>query len=320
MMRRERRRRAAKGQRGIALIIVLWILTLLMLIASSFIHAMRTEINIVGNSVTRARLDAAATAGVHRAVLEIMKPPQFPDRWNVYGVPQAWTFQGVPMQVSLLDESAKIDINVGNEILIRGLLRSQGASEEEAAALMDAILDWRDPDTLKRLKGAEEADYAELGLPIKPANAPFQSIEELQLVVGMNPTLYQRLAPWITIYSRQGGINSQLAAPEVLRAIPNVTEAQIDEYIKQRDLARANRQPIPVFSPAALYGSGMNGVVRVRVEAAEDNGGAFIREAVVMRLPAPRRSYTFLRWQEGLASAAAATPAASISPAATGQP
>ena len=175
-----------------------------MLIASSFIHAMRTEINIVGNSVTRARLDAAATAGVHRAVLEIMKPPQFPDRWNVYGVPQAWTFQGVPMQVSLLDESAKIDINVGNEILIRGLLRSQGASEEEAAALMDAILDWRDPDTLKRLKGAEEADYAELGLPIKPANAPFQSIEELQLVVGMTPALYQRLAPWITIYSRQG--------------------------------------------------------------------------------------------------------------------
>ena len=55
----ERGCRQFQSQRGIALIIVLWILTLLMLIASSFIHAMRTEINIVGNSVTRAKLEAA---------------------------------------------------------------------------------------------------------------------------------------------------------------------------------------------------------------------------------------------------------------------
>ena len=55
--------RGPRVQSGIALIIVLWILTLLMLIASSFIHAMRTEINIVGNAGTRARLEAAANAG-----------------------------------------------------------------------------------------------------------------------------------------------------------------------------------------------------------------------------------------------------------------
>ena len=46
---------APRGQTGIALIIVLWITTLLMLVASSFIYAMRTDVPIVANSLARAR-------------------------------------------------------------------------------------------------------------------------------------------------------------------------------------------------------------------------------------------------------------------------
>lgn len=299
--------RGPRVQSGIALIIVLWILTLLMLIASSFIHAMRTEINIVGNAGTRARLEAAANAGVQRAILEMVKPLQMPDRWNTFGVPQSWDFNGQVMQVSILDESGKIDINVGNEALMRGLFRSQGATEEEAVALMDAVLDWRDADSVKRLHGAEEAEYAAAGLSYKPANATFQSIEELRLVLGMTPALYQRLAPLITIYSRHGGINAQIASRDVLRAIPNVTDAQIDEYLKLRELARSNKQPIPIFAPASLYPGFGNGVMNVRVEATSEDGNSFVREAVVLRLPFPKRSYTFLRWQEG-SSAKALTP------------
>ena len=296
-----------RNQSGIALIIVLWILTLLMLIASSFIHAMRTELNIVGNSVTRAKLEAAANAGVQRAILEMVKPPQMLDRWNTFGVPQVWSINGQSMQVSILDESGKIDINVGNEALMRGLFRSQGATEEEAVALMEAVLDWRDADSIKRPRGAEEAEYAAAGLSYKPANATFQSIEEIRLVLGMTPALYQRLAPLITIYSRQAGINSQIASRDVLRAIPNVTDAQIDEYLKLRELARANKQPIPIFAPASLYPSFGNGVMNVRVEVTSGDGSGFVREAVVLRLPFPKRSYTFLRWQEGT-SVSSSTP------------
>jgi general secretion pathway protein K len=303
-----------RSQTGIALIIVLWILTLLTLIASSFVHAMRTEINIVGNAVTRAKLEAAANAGVQRAILEMAKPPQMPDRWNTVGVPQEWSFNGQAMQISILDESGKIDINVGNEALMRGLFRSQGATEEEALALMEAVLDWRDADSVKRPHGAEEAEYAAAGLSYKPANAVFQSIEELRLVLGMTPGLYQRIAPLITIYSRQAGINAQIASREVLRAIPNATDAQVDEYLKQRELARNNKQPVPTFAPAALYPSFGNGVMNVRVEARSEDGSSFVREAVVLRLPFPKRSYTFLRWQEG--SSAVSAGSTDIMPAA----
>ena len=297
--------RGAYRENGIALIIVLWILTLLTLIASSFIHAMRTEIGIVGNSVARAKLESATNAAVQRAILEIMKPPQLPDRWKTDGTAQSWKYRETSMQVSINDESAKIDINLVTEVLLRGLLRSQGVPEEEALALTDAIIDWRDMDNLKRPRGAEEAEYAAAGLSYKPSNAPFQSIEELRLVLGMTPALFARLAPLITIYSRQSGINSQLASRDVLRAIPNVTDIQVDEYLKQRELARTNKQPIPVFTPATPFPSFGNGVMTVRAEASSEDGATFVREAVVMRLPNPKRSYTFLRWQEGTFSAVA---------------
>ncbi|MBL8519166.1 MAG: general secretion pathway protein GspK [Betaproteobacteria bacterium] len=291
--------RSRHSQRGVALIIVIWIATLLTLLASSFIHAMRSDIQIVGNSVQRARLEAAAHAGVQRAILEFMKPPQLAGRWTTDGTPNAWAFRGNALEVTITDESAKIDINVAPDALVRALLMAQGVPEVEAIALTDAILDWKDGDTLKRTRGAEDAEYESAGLAYRPANAAFQSIEELKLVFGMTPAIYERVAPLLTIYSRQPGINSQIAPREVLRALPGVTEAQIDEFLARREAARAAKLPVPAF-PSPFANSFANlAVTQIRVEAKAEDGASFVREAIVQRLPNPRRSYTFLRWQEG---------------------
>ena len=304
MMRAMHSRMPPRAQRGIALIIVLWVTTLLMLIASSFIYAMRTDVKIVTNTLARARLEAAADAAVQRGLLEMMKPPQLPNRWTTDGVTQLWNYQGVAVGVSMTDESGKIDINTASEALLRGLFVAQGMKDEEAATVLDAILDWRDPDSLKRLRGAEEAEYIAAGYSYKPANAAFQSIEELRLVMGLTPELFDKVAPLITIYSRQPGINASIAARGVLRAIPGVTDALVDAYIAQREQARAAKLPVPQFAQAAPYSSFANGIVIVRAVASggEGNEGAtFAREAVVMRLATPKRPYTFLRWKEGSA-------------------
>ena len=309
---------ALRNQKGIALIIVLWITTLLMLIASSFIYAMRTEVNIVANSLARARLEAAADAAVQRSVFEMSKPPQLPGRWTTDGVAQSWSYQGVAVEVGMTDESGKIDINTASDALLRGLFLAQGMKEEEAATVTDAILDWRDPDLLKRLRGAEEADYLAAGYSYKPANAAFQSTEELRLVMGMTPELFDKVAPLITIYSRQPGINAGIASRGVLRALPGATDVLVDQYIAQREQARAAKIPVPQFAAAAPYSSFANGIVIVRAVASGGEGNAessFVREAVVMRLPTPKRPYTFLRWKEGTAASTVNNPAAAVAPA-----
>ncbi len=61
-----------RRQRGLALVTVLWVLVLLALIAASFTHTTRTEINLTRNLIEAARAEALADAGVNRAILGLL--------------------------------------------------------------------------------------------------------------------------------------------------------------------------------------------------------------------------------------------------------
>jgi len=308
-----------RSQRGVALVLVMWVAILIAVIAGSFIQERRSETLIVRNSISMARAAAAADAGVQRALLDAFRGDAAPDAWKRDGQPHDWTFDGVPVRVEMRDESAKIDINTASDALLRGMLVSVGVEEDEATRLLDAILDWRDPDSLRRPNGAEEPEYRAAGLDYGPANAPFEAIEELQLVLGMRPDIYRRIAPMITVYSKQAGINPTIAPREVLLAIPGVTPELVDDYIRRRTDALATNQPAPAFPQAAAYTAGASMVTNVRAEAQLDDGTYFAREAVALLRSLPRRPVEFLVWRESTApptppdanpgSAVAGTPA-----------
>jgi general secretion pathway protein K len=61
-----------RRQRGLALVTVLWVLVLLALIAASFTHTTRTEVNLTRNLIEAARAEALADAGVNRAILGLL--------------------------------------------------------------------------------------------------------------------------------------------------------------------------------------------------------------------------------------------------------
>ena len=293
---------SARRERGVALVIVLWVSVLLTVIASSFIVERRTEFLIVRNSASLAKAEAAANAAVMAAVIQLYRGDNSPDRWQKDGTVRDWSFDGVPVRIEVRDESAKIDINTAAEPLLRGLLVSAGLQDDEATRLLDAIVDWRDADSLKRPHGAEEDDYRAAGLTYKPANAPFQAIEELQLVLGMRPEIYRRIAPSITVFSRQVGINVHLASRDVLLAIPNVTPQAVDDYIAQREAARAAGQPLPPFSYAGALAAGTSMIATIRAEARTDDGVSFMREASALLRPVPHRPVTFVAWRESTAA------------------
>jgi general secretion pathway protein K len=289
------------SQRGVALVLVLWVSILLTVIASSFIAERRSETLIVRNSISMARAAAAADAAVQRGLLDAFRNDNSPEVWRRDGQVHEWAFDGVPVRVEMRDESAKIDINTASDALLRGLFLSVGVPEEEVVKLLDAILDWRDPDTLKRANGAEEDDYRAAGLSYRPANAPFQAIEEIQLVLGMRPDIYRRIAPMITVFSRQIGVNAPFATREVLLAIPGVTPEIADEYIQRRADALAAGQPPPPFPQGAAFAGGTAMITNVRAEARLDDGTYFAREAVALLRSAPRKPVTFVLWRESTA-------------------
>jgi general secretion pathway protein K len=256
---------------------------------------------IVRNSLSLARAAAAADAGVQRGLLDAFRNDNAPDLWRRDGQSHAWTFDGVPVRVEMRDESAKIDVNTASDPLLRGLFLSVGVPEDEVTKLLDAILDWRDPDTLKRPNGAEEDDYRAAGLSYRPSNSAFQAIEEIQLVLGMRPDIYRRIAPMITVFSRQTGVNAMFATREVLLAIPGVTPEIVDEYIQRRADALAAGQPPPVFAQGAAYAGGSAMITNVRAEARLEDGTYFAREAVALLRSTPRKPVTFVVWRESTA-------------------
>ena len=301
--------RSRARQSGVAMVLAIWAAVLLAVIAAAFITERRTETLIVRNSMSMARAEAIADAGVQRAIFELYRTDNAPDQWKRDGTVQSWSFDDVPVKVVIRDESAKIDLNTAADPLLRGLFVSVGLADDEASRLVDAILDWRDPDSLRRPNGAEEAEYRAAGLPYKPANAPFQAIEELQLVLGMRPEIYRRVAPSITVFSRQPGVNVQLASREVLLAIPGLTSDVVDQYIAQREDARAQGQPLPTLPQAAAYAAQYTMIATIRSEARLDDGTRFAREAVALLRPVPRKVVTFLAWRESTAEDEPAAPA-----------
>jgi general secretion pathway protein K len=289
-----------RRERGIALVLVIWLVTLLLVIAGSFTYAMRTDARASRNAAAIARGEALAQGAIARALMELFKPPGSPEGWRRDGSLRGWAFDGTPVAVRLSDESAKIDVNTANPELLKGLFRYAGLSEEEAVRLLDAVLDWRDPDSLRRPFGAEEAEYAQAGLKGLPANFPFQSTEELQLVLGMRPEVFQRIAPMITVYSRQPGVNPHLASRNALLTIPGVTPEQVDLYLGERERARGEGRALPVFTAAGAYATYAQATsVTVRAEVQLERGITVRREAVAVLTPQfPRRPWTLLAWRE----------------------
>lgn len=290
-----------RRQRGVALVLVLLVTTLLTVVAASFAFSMRSDTLMGQNAVAAARAETLADAAVQRALFELFKPASDQRRWLGDGVAHPWDFDGAKIDITIEDISARIDLNSAADALLKGLLQSIGLDEERSSALLDAILDWRDSDDLRRLHGAEAADYKAAGLSYGPSNAPFATVDELQRVLGVTPALYAKLADALTVDSHQAGVNMAIASRKTLLAIPGVDPPAVDAYLALRRDALAAAAPVPPFPYAAGFMAGANGsVYSVRAAAALPDGAAFIREAVIrIATGAATQRIAILSWKEG---------------------
>ena len=287
-----------RRQRGVALILVLWLTVMLTVIAGSFAYGMRNEALAARNTVSWAQARSLADGAIHRTVFELLRPKVSPDVWASDGAVHVWQEDGARIAVRAIDESGKIDLNSAPDALLKGLLTTAGGLDEaSAAALVDAIGDWKDADDLRRANGAEAADYKAAGSPYLPANAPFETVPELQRVLGMTPALYARLADNLTVQSQQSGVNPLYASRTTLLALPGATPEMIDAYIAQRRDALAAKLQPPAF-PLSGFAAGPLNLWRIRAEVTMGDGVSFVREAVV-RPGYQQRLMTVLEWQEG---------------------
>jgi len=276
--------------RGAALILVLWLVALLSALVAVFALTARVE-GLQGRVLgDRAAAAEIARAGVEYAVLRLLDP-DLETRWWPDGSRYAWRFDGVPVEIRIVDESGKVDLNLADAPMLSRLMQALGETPEAAEALASAIADWRDPDSLTQpAGGAEDADYAAAGLPYGAKDAPFEAISELRQVLGMSPQLYQKMAPHLSVESGQPQPNPTFAQAPVLTAL-GLDPAPI---LAQRARFAAGLEPSP------FMGRG-SGTYSIESRARPARGGETTLQAVVRASArnVPGSVYTALHWQEG---------------------
>jgi len=204
--------------KGIALVIVLWVLTLLSVIVLEFCFSMRTELNVTRNYKEEAQLYFYGRGGIHRAIAELVyktdpaiqarrkqiedqkklqikneqgeEAPTLEEEWRTDGRPYPVAFRSGEAEVRVRNEAGRINLNRANDQLLRKVIKYFVEMGERRDIIVDSILDWRDKDDLHRLNGAENDYYQSLPEPYSCKNGDFDSLEELLLVRGITPELF----------------------------------------------------------------------------------------------------------------------------------
>lgn len=270
----------SRRQRGAALLLVMWLTLLLAGLVAGYALTARME-SLQGNGLARdVAARQAARAGVEYAVSRLLEqdPAQ---RWSADGSGHPFTFDGAQVDIEIRDEDGKIDLNGATHDLLMAFFIALGEPRESATRLAGAIIDWRDEDTLTQpAGGAEDADYASAGLAWGAKDAPFETVAEVEQVLGMRASLFAAAAQHLTVFTGNPVPDAGSADSVVLQAMGVQRAAQIDP------------------NAAPDMGSGTYSIDS-RARLAD---GRHASLSVVLRVGSsglPGSTYTPLRWQSG---------------------
>ena len=196
---------SSKGKKGIALIIALWIMTILMVVAASFAFMMRTELKMATNFRDEIQAHYLARAGVERAIALLRNDGGTTDHLG-----EAW-FQGWGgtwydlgeggYSLTVLDEAGMMNLNA--PLLLPDHWDRLGAITPQGAV---NIIDYRDSDDIQTLYQTSAKTYS--GNETNAKNRDFDTIREMVKVADIGTDIFDAQQKNITVYSYD--INSQV--------------------------------------------------------------------------------------------------------------
>lgn len=253
--------RLRTDERGVALLMVLWVFVVLTVLVGEFSRGMRDDAIATQNLAEEVQARGVALAGMNQALYCAIEARKNQSEaattdsddeeapWVADGTWHDGTYWAGRWSVRMVDEGGKIALNRADEALLRRVFANLGLDTDAQEAVVDAILDWRDSDSLRRLHGAEADYYRSLPVPYAPKDGPFDSVDELLLVAGISHELYygtsarglgREEAPSIplkdifSVFNRTANINVRTAPIPVLRVLLGGKEDDVEEVVGAR--------------------------------------------------------------------------------------
>jgi general secretion pathway protein K len=247
------------NNRGIALITVILIVSILVAVAIELNRSTRAAIYDAANLSDGIKLTYIAKSGFYGAAALLANSNNnyvtLRDNWahaEILSVQSQALFTDGSFIAIVEDEAGKIPLNKLAEdnsgikdILIRLLSQPEfGLDKRKVDEIVDSIKDWIDADNLVTGYGAETSYYSSLDPPYEAKNAPLDCIEELLMVKGITSEIFYGtkekpgLARYVTADS-EGAININTAPKIVLRSLAAGISAEaadkMDEYRRKDD-------------------------------------------------------------------------------------
>ena len=266
-------------QDGMALLIVLWLIVLLGIMASGHARNVHNDTQLASRQLEAAKARGLAEAGINHVVLQMLSERglEIPVDGSVFAV----TVHDEPVTIAVRQASGLVDLNRGKPDLLDAVLRAAGMDSASRPRTVDAILDWRDRDSLRHLDGVEDADYLAAGLPWTARDGFFAAIDELKYIPGIGEKYFASVAPLVTIHSGRAGIDLELAPPALVAALNGSTiePATQDDTAVQRRGTRV-------------------GTFHVYASVAAGSGTLASVEAVVTTSRSAKQPVTIREWRE----------------------
>ena len=235
------------NNKGIALVITLLVLTLLIVLILEFNSGMRIEARAAANFRDDIRAYYLARSGVTFAMAVLEDDDKTDQNYDAFDELWAQKLPPIPLgdgfvTVEITDEDSKINVNKmttgftpvtsENMRLLMGRFLKQFEMEEDIA---NAITDWTDQDDHERMPGGAESNYyGSLEDSYEVKNKPFDSLQELRLVKGLEGETYNKLNKFLTVHS-DGWININTAGKEVVMSLSDNLPGEVaDEIIAFR--------------------------------------------------------------------------------------
>jgi general secretion pathway protein K len=215
------------GEHGFVMLVVLWVLTSAVILVSSFNGAVRGSTASAVSEVGWTKSEALIDAGVEVAAAHLIDQNKT-RRWPGDGTKHIIKFAGAELTVSATDANGYIDLNKSDEKLLLSFFQKFTRSVVKAQQMTDIVMKARDAATGT---GKQSQTDAASNAPQDTfsTRAAFIDVWEFGRTKGIPADLFNRVAPYLTVYSRDGTIDPIAAPHAVLEAIPDMDRADIEK-------------------------------------------------------------------------------------------
>jgi general secretion pathway protein K len=274
-----------KGEEGFALVLVLWTFLLLAVLVGSLLLEARTSRRVAATETEHLRTRLILDGAINRAIMALLDSRD-PLRLPLDGAVQSIQIFGRTIALRTESEAGKVDLNAAPPGLLAALFAAEGVSPAEAGLLAARVATWRAP-SVGTARSEAIAAYQDAGRPYGPRFAPFRSVGELRLVLGMTDALQAAVAPLTTVWSRDASIDRSVAGEALLRAL----ETNGDVLAATQRAARAKGSAAGANRAPAVGES-------VTVAAAMESKDLVLERVAVIQVAGDRREpYRVLAWR-----------------------